>query len=73
MTYAVIKPPFFCTPVTVVAQRLEGLPNFNMKVRRQLKGHQGKVLCMDWSTDKRHVVSSSQVSHKFLFKLGLNT
>ncbi|ELT87182.1 hypothetical protein CAPTEDRAFT_171720 [Capitella teleta] len=46
--------------LTVVCQRLESLSNFNMKVRRQLKGHQGKVLCMDWSTDKRHVVSSSQ-------------
>ncbi|XP_064608165.1 guanine nucleotide-binding protein subunit beta-5-like [Liolophura sinensis] len=44
----------------VVAQRLEGLPQLNIKSRRVLKGHQGKVLCMDWSTDKRHIVSSSQ-------------
>ena len=47
--------------MTVVAQRLEGMLTFNMKTRRVLKGHQGKVLCMDWSADKRHVVSSSQV------------
>ncbi|XP_077988977.1 guanine nucleotide-binding protein subunit beta-5-like [Glandiceps talaboti] len=44
----------------VVAQRSEMLPQFNMKPRRVLKGHQGKVLAMDWSQDKRHVVSSSQ-------------
>jgi guanine nucleotide-binding protein subunit beta-5 len=25
-----------------------------------LKGHQGKVLALDWSIDKRHMVSSSQ-------------
>ena len=47
--------------VAMVAQRLESLSTFTMKPRRVLKGHQGKVLCMDWSTDKRHVVSSSQV------------
>lgn len=46
--------------LTVVAQRLESMTNFTMKPRRVLKGHQGKVLCMDWSADKRHMVSSSQ-------------
>ena len=46
-----------------MAQKLESLLQFNLKSRRVLKGHQGKVLCMDWSTDKRHVVSSSQVGH----------
>jgi guanine nucleotide-binding protein subunit beta-5 len=25
-----------------------------------LKGHQGKVLAIDWSNDKRHMVSTSQ-------------
>ena len=44
----------------VIGQRLESLQNFNIKPRRTLKGHQGKVLCMDWSSDKRHIVSSSQ-------------
>ena len=44
----------------VVSQRLDSLQQFNMKPRRVLKGHQGKVLCMDWSSDKRHIVSSSQ-------------
>ena len=49
--------------VTVSAQRLESLANLNIKTRRVLKGHQGKVLCMDWSADKRHIVSSSQVQY----------
>ena len=58
----------FCSlcSVTVVAQKLESLPPINIKARKVLKGHQGKVLCMDWSTDKRHIVSSSQVIKSFL-------
>lgn len=47
-----------------VASRLNSLQGCHMKVRRILKGHQGKVLCMDWSDDKRHLVSSSQVSFR---------
>ncbi|GFR17593.1 guanine nucleotide-binding protein subunit beta-5 [Trichonephila clavata] len=43
-----------------VAERLEPIQNLNIKPRRILKGHQGKVLCSDWSLDKRHIVSSSQ-------------
>ncbi|XP_031572582.1 guanine nucleotide-binding protein subunit beta-5-like [Actinia tenebrosa] len=43
-----------------VAERLQSLQGCHMKVRRILKGHQGKVLCMDWSGDRRHLVSSSQ-------------
>ncbi|CAN7942838.1 unnamed protein product [Ixodes pacificus] len=46
--------------VSTVAQRLEAVANLNIKPRRVLKGHQGKVLCSDWSLDKRHIVSSSQ-------------
>ena len=58
--------------MAVAAQKLDSLPTLNIKSRRVLKGHQGKVLCMDWSTDKRHVVSSSQVrkqldAHQTLF------
>ncbi|XP_022243567.1 guanine nucleotide-binding protein subunit beta-2-like [Limulus polyphemus] len=45
-----------------VAERLDPLPPLNIKPRRVLKGHQGKVLCSDWSLDKRHIVSSSQVN-----------
>ncbi|XP_071039938.1 guanine nucleotide-binding protein subunit beta-5 [Parasteatoda tepidariorum] len=43
-----------------VAERLEPIQTLNIKPRRVLKGHQGKVLCSDWSLDKRHIVSSSQ-------------
>ncbi|XP_071965863.1 guanine nucleotide-binding protein subunit beta-5-like [Antedon mediterranea] len=46
--------------LTVVAEKLEALPQLSMKPRRILKGHQGKVLCMEWARDKRHLVSSSQ-------------
>ena len=47
--------------VAAAARRLENLGNLNIKQRRLLKGHQGKVLCLDWSSsDKRHIVSSSQ-------------
>ncbi|XP_077257041.1 guanine nucleotide-binding protein subunit beta-5 isoform X1 [Temnothorax americanus] len=43
-----------------VADRLEVITCINVKPRRILKGHQAKVLCSDWSPDKRHIVSSSQ-------------
>jgi WD40 repeat protein len=32
----------------------------NMKVRRTLKGHQSKVLCSAWSSDKRHLATTAQ-------------
>ncbi|CAM1297019.1 GNB5 (predicted) [Pycnogonum litorale] len=47
-------------PLSSVAERLDSLSTINIKLRRVLKGHQGKVLCSDWSQDKRHIVSSSQ-------------
>ncbi|XP_063225187.1 guanine nucleotide-binding protein subunit beta-5a isoform X1 [Bacillus rossius redtenbacheri] len=43
-----------------VSERLEMINYLNIKPRRVLKGHQAKVLCSDWSPDKRHIVSSSQ-------------
>ncbi|ENN72007.1 hypothetical protein D910_08678 [Dendroctonus ponderosae] len=44
-----------------VAQRLDCINwNHQIKPRRTLKGHQAKVLCSDWSPDKKHIVSSSQ-------------
>ena len=49
--------------VLQVAENIESVQGMNVKVRRSLKGHNAKVLCLDWSTDKRHLVSSSQVSH----------
>ncbi|CAJ0564902.1 unnamed protein product, partial [Mesorhabditis spiculigera] len=47
-------------PIQQAAERLDPLGGLGIKQRRILKGHAGKVLCMDWSTDKRHIVSSSQ-------------
>ncbi|KAA0201095.1 Guanine nucleotide binding protein subunit [Fasciolopsis buskii] len=44
----------------VTSQNLDPIPLVNIRVRRVLKGHQGKVLCLAWATDKRHIVSSSQ-------------
>ncbi|CAK1584150.1 unnamed protein product [Parnassius mnemosyne] len=46
--------------LSCVAERLEPINFPNLKLRRVLKGHQSKVLCSDWSPDKRHIVSSSQ-------------
>ncbi|CAF4393766.1 unnamed protein product, partial [Rotaria magnacalcarata] len=46
--------------LTTVAEKLDSLPPFGTKSRRILKGHQGKVLALDWSNDKRHMVSTSQ-------------
>lgn len=57
--------------VGTVAERLEIINYLNIKPRRTLKGHQAKVLCSDWSPDKRHIVSSSQVG--VLLDLGKRT
>lgn len=46
--------------VTTIADRLEMITFINIKPRRVLKGLPTKVLCSDWSPDKRHIVSSSQ-------------
>lgn len=55
--YKIYKPFFI---VSSVSERLEPITFINIKPRRVLKGHQAKVLCSDWSPDKRHIVSSSQ-------------
>jgi len=44
----------------VVAQKLDTINNFQLKTRRLLKGNQGKVLAIDWCSDKRHMASTSQ-------------
>ena len=36
-------------------------PVMNLKTRRTLKGHRGKILHFDWSPDKRHLVTAGQV------------
>jgi hypothetical protein len=47
--------------VASTASQQENLQAVNLKARRLLKGHNGKVLCLDWCSDKRHILSSSQV------------
>ncbi|CAH8552943.1 unnamed protein product [Heterobilharzia americana] len=51
---------FFYMPVVTASQHLDTVPSLNIRIRRVLKGHQGKVLSLAWSLDKRHIVSSSQ-------------
>jgi len=53
--------------VANVAERLEEVTFLNIKPRRLLKGNQAKMLCCDWSPDKRHIVSSSQVHNRLKF------
>ena len=36
-------------------------PVVNMKCRKTLKGHRGKILHFDWSPDKCHIITSGQV------------
>ncbi|GAA49075.1 guanine nucleotide binding protein (G protein) beta 5, partial [Clonorchis sinensis] len=43
-----------------LSHNVDPIPTLNARVRRVLKGHQGKVLSLAWATDKRHIVSSSQ-------------
>ncbi|XP_061880439.1 guanine nucleotide-binding protein subunit beta-5b-like [Entelurus aequoreus] len=43
-----------------VAEKVEVLSALAIKTRRVLKGHNNKVLNMDWCKDKRRIVSSSQ-------------
>uniref|UniRef100_A0A3Q2Z7U0 G protein subunit beta 5 n=2 Tax=Hippocampus comes TaxID=109280 RepID=A0A3Q2Z7U0_HIPCM len=42
-----------------VAEKVEVLSSLSIKTRRVLKGHNNKVLCIDWCKDKRRLVSSS--------------
>lgn len=59
--FALVSLIFCHLTVATVAERIENMTGVNIKPRRLLKGHQAKVLCLDWSQDKRHIVSSSQV------------
>ena len=53
--------------VETVAMKTPALQPLQLKVRRALKGHQAKVLCLDWAADGQHMVSSSQVKYYILF------
>jgi len=41
-------------------QNVMSIEQLNIKIRKSLKGHNAKVLCLDWCSDKRHMVTSSQ-------------
>lgn len=43
-----------------MAQEVEPLPRITMRQRRTLKGHLAKIYALQWSNDKRHLVSASQ-------------
>ena len=45
-----------------VSVKTQDVPSMQIKARRTLKGHQTKILCLDWANDGQHLVSSSQVS-----------
>lgn len=48
-------------PFSSVGAKLDPInTSVAIKSRRLLKGHNGKVLCLDWAQDKRRLVSSSQ-------------
>lgn len=37
-------------------------PVMNIKCRKTLKGHRGRILHFDWSPDKKHVMTAGQVA-----------
>lgn len=43
------------------------IPNPQIRCRRVLKSHTSKVLDLDWSSDRRHIVSSSQNGQIFVW------
>lgn len=61
------------TTLHAITQKLEPVQGFSMKARRTLKGHQGKVLCLDWCSDRRHIVSSSQDGKMIVWDAFTNT
>lgn len=44
---------------------LSAFDQLSYKVRRNLKGHQGKILCLDWARNGQKLISSSQVTNKY--------
>ena len=48
--------------VEAVSAKTQEVPPLQLKTRRTLKGHQTKILCLDWASDGQHLVSSSQVT-----------
>ena len=66
LNFLLTKASCASTIVHVVAQKLDAINGLQLKARRVLKGHQVKLLSIDWSGDKRHIASTSQVSSFWL-------
>lgn len=47
-------------PVRAMATETPPLARLQLKVRRTLKGHLAKIYALQWSNDRRHLVSASQ-------------
>eukprot|EP00794_Sanderia_malayensis_P009597 gene9597-10584_t len=43
-----------------ISEKVPMLQVPQLKTRRTLKGHQSKILCLDWASDGQHLISSSQ-------------
>ena len=43
-----------------ISDKASSIKRVQMKTRKTLKGHQGKIYAMHWSTDSKHLVSASQ-------------
>jgi len=54
-----------CAVVNTLCQKDQEVslvsPVMNMKCKKVLKGHRGKILHCDWSPDKRHMMTAGQV------------
>lgn len=54
----------FCAVSTMCKKEAEVsllAPVMNMKCRKVLKGHRGRMLHFDWSADRSHVITAGQV------------
>ena len=50
----------------------EFAPICNMKSRRTLKGHRGRILYFDWSMDRNHLITAGQVCDIYLVAEAMN-
>ena len=46
--------------IQAISDKASAIKKVQMKARKTLKGHQGKVYAMHWSADSKHLVSASQ-------------
>eukprot|EP00042_Codosiga_hollandica_P040969 m.359634 g.359634 ORF g.359634 m.359634 type:complete len:336 (-) comp55998_c0_seq2:467-1474(-) len=48
------------TSLDQVSKNVDTIPRIQMRIRRTLRGHFGKIYAMHWSSDSQHLVSASQ-------------